>query len=172
MDDFETFKATREKMDPSTRKFSHRQWEKAYAAYRSSRERVNESTSPAKAGRGAKRRKRPGKTGVAHGGGGRGMTGNLRDEVRQNSAYGDLRLIVDLLAWIAIGLIVLTAAVKLVYYTNANAALVAVLVAASQVLGVILLRLLAHVVIDIPDIALHTALSPKRKSSGDEARDE
>ncbi|GEM_PF-4388531 len=45
MKDFETFKATREKMDPSTRKNSKYQWEKAYEAYRSSRERVRKRSS-------------------------------------------------------------------------------------------------------------------------------
>lgn len=90
--------------------------------------------------------------------------------MRENSAYGDLRLVLDVLAWVAVGLFVLTGAVRLVYYTNANAALVAVLMAASQVIGVIFLRLLVHVIIDIPDIALHDRIYPKRNRLREDAR--
>lgn len=90
--------------------------------------------------------------------------------MRENSAYGDLRLVLDVLAWVAVGLFVLTGAVRLVYYTNANAALVAILMAASQVIGVIFLRLLVHVIIDIPDIALHDRIYPKTNRLREDAR--
>lgn len=48
MKDFEAFKEARLKVDPSTRRNTKYQWEKAYEAYRSSRERVGR----AHAGRG------------------------------------------------------------------------------------------------------------------------
>jgi len=79
--------------------------------------------------------------------------------VRHKSAYSDLRMMVDLLAWIAIALTVLVGALKLVYYTNVSVALVAILEAVIMVIAVVALRLLAHVVIDIPDIALQKGLS-------------
>lgn len=68
-------------------------------------------------------------------------------------------MMVDLLAWIAIALVVLVGALKLVYYTNVSVALVAILEAVIMVIAVVALRLLAHVVIDIPDIALQKGLS-------------
>lgn len=170
MDDFDTFKANREKMDPSSRKFSDRQWQKAYAAYRRSRERVNETKSPARPDDASKGRRSADQSRASYSGSGHSPLGALRKEVRQNSAYGDLRLVVDVLAWVAIGLFVLTGAVRLVYYTNTNAALVALLVASSQVIGVIFLRLLVHVIVDIPDIALHDRIYPKTNRPKEDAR--
>lgn len=171
MDDFDTFKAKREKMDPSSRKFSDRQWRKAYAAYKRSRKRLSENSSAAKSGETPKRRRKSAKSGPSHGRPVHSPLGGLRDEVRENSAYRDLRLVVDILAWIAIGLFVLTGAIKLVYYTNSNAALVALLVAASQVVGVVFLRLLVHVIIDIPDIALYDRIYLKTNPPREEAKD-
>jgi hypothetical protein len=78
--------------------------------------------------------------------------------VRRHSAYSDLRMLVNLLAWIVIGLAILVGALKLVYYTNVSVALVAILEAVMMVIAVVALRLLAHVVIDIPDIALQKEL--------------
>lgn len=172
MDDFDTFKGKREKMDPSSRKFSDRQWRKAYAAYQRSRKRVNEVKSSEKSEDAPKRRKSSAKRGASRRGAGHSPLSGLRREVRENSAYGDLRLVVDVLAWVAIGLFVLTGAVKLIYYTNSNAALVAVLVAASQVVGVVFLRLLVHVIIDIPDIALFDRIFLKTNLPREEEKDE
>lgn len=78
-------------------------------------------------------------------------------------------MIVDLLAWIAIGLLVLTGGVKLFYYTNAPVALAAVLDVVTMVVGVVVLRLLAQVVIDIPDIALLKKLSKEIKVAKEDA---
>lgn len=154
MDDFETFKASREKIDPAARKFSESQWEQAYAAYRSSRERLKDGHSTqAEPGQSSRRRSslkgRSGKRVAAH-----RVTVSWRSELRHHSAYSDLRMLVDLLAWIVIALAVLAGALKLVYYTNVSAALVAILEALMMVIAVVALRLMAHVVIDIPDIAL------------------
>lgn len=160
MDDFETFKASRDKIDPSARKFSQAQWEKAYAAYRSSRERVKEVSGASQSnkarrssqGRGSAPKEQSSRSFTNH-----SPSAALRSEVRHSSAYSDLRMMIDLLAWVAIGLVVLSGVLKLLYYTNVSAALVAILQAVLVVITVVALRLLAHVIIDIPDIALFRA---------------
>lgn len=154
MDDFEAFKTSREKIDPTSRKMTDHQWQQAYDAYRISRERVGEG-KPIKGDGSSKRRSSSSKRAkssptVAH-----SPIVQLRNEVRQSSAYSDLRMMIDLLAWIAIGVIIVTAAVKLVYFTNGSVALVAILNAATQVIAAVVIRMIIHVVIDIPDIAMH-----------------
>lgn len=72
-------------------------------------------------------------------------------------------MMIDLLTWIALGLVVLIGALKLLYYTNVSAALVAILQAVLLVILVVALRLLAHVIIDIPDIALHGGRTEARE---------
>ncbi|MEO0509530.1 MAG: hypothetical protein AAF065_06700 [Verrucomicrobiota bacterium] len=160
MDDFETFKATRVKMDPSSHKMSEKQWQQAYTAYRSSRKRVAGSTSSTSSK--SKRRRRTTSSSpaprVSHKPSSIAPSNQLRNEVRLRSAYTDLRLLVDVLSWVVLGVVVLAAAVKLVYYTNISVALVALLDAVVWVVAVFGLRLLVHVIIDIPDIALYKAL--------------
>lgn len=167
MDDFETFKASREKIDPTSRKMTDHQWQQAYAAYRNSRERVGEGRKK-KSGGSSKRRR----SSSSHSGSTTTVAqipvANLRNEVRQNSAYSDLRMMIDLLVWIGIGVIVVTAAVKLIYYTNTSAAFVAILIAVTQVIAAVIFRMILHVIIDIPDIALHERLAKEasRKEQG------
>lgn len=170
MDDFETFKKSREKIDPTSHKMTDHQWQQAYLAYRNARERVGEgkqkkSSSSSKRRRSSSSRAESSR-GIAH-----SPIAQLRSDVRQSSAYTDLRMMIDLLAWIAIGVIVIAAAVKLVYYTNSSAAIVAILNAVIQVIAVVALRLFIRVVIDIPDIALHERLakenSHKERVGGD-----
>lgn len=162
MDDFDTFKASREKMDPSSRKMSDRQWQKAYAAYRSARERVGGSGGSDSSGKSRRRAKASASASSSahgsHGLSGGSELGQLRRVVRDQSAYADLRLIVDILAWIAIGIVVLAAVVTLFYYTSVPASIVSLLGAAVQVIGIVLARLLVQVFIDIPDIALHRSV--------------
>jgi hypothetical protein len=166
MDDFETFKASREKTDPSCRKMSDHQWNQAYAAYCSARERLA-GGGASKEGKSSKRRRS--KNGASARGAHRPSNvselGQLRQVVRNQSAYGDLRLIVDILAWVAIAVVVLAAMVTLFYYTSVPAAIASLLGAAVQVIGIVLLRLLVAVLIDIPDIALYRSLrelAPRR----------
>lgn len=158
MDDFDTFKASREKIDPTSRKFSERQWQKAYAAYCNSRKRVTGKTST-QSGESSRRQKKSGREGTKHVSSYRNPVAGLRNELRQNSAYSDLRLLLDLLAWIAIGVVVLAGVLKLAYYTDLSLSLAALLDTAVKVIGIVLLRLLAHVIIDIPDIALYNRIS-------------
>lgn len=159
MDDFETFKASREKMDPSSRKMSEHQWNQAYAAYCSARERVAGGGASTEGKSSKRRRSKNGASARgAHSPSNVSELGQLRQVVRNQSAYGDLRLIVDILAWVAIAVVVLAAMVTLFYYTSVPAAIASLLGAAVQVLGLVLLRLLVAVLIDIPDIALYRSL--------------
>lgn len=170
MDDFETFKTSREKIDPSARKFTQAQWDKAYAAYRSSRERVKEVTGSTQSNKGhadSQRRKSGSRGYSSRNYSSQSPAVDLRNEVRHKSAYSDLRMMIDLLAWIALGLVVLSGALKLLYYTNVPAALVAIIQAMILVVTVVALRLLAHVIIDIPDVVLH---SERNQSPQDSSR--
>ncbi len=155
MDDFESFKASREKMDPTSRKMSEQQWKQAYVAHCHARGRVSgRGVSESKAKTVKKRRKSSA---------GRGMhrpsnvseLGQLRHVVREQSAYADLRLIVDILSWIAVGLVILVGVVSIFFYTSVPASLVAILSAVVKVIVIVLARLLIQVLIDIPDIALY-----------------
>jgi hypothetical protein len=145
MDSFEDFKLSREKMDPSSRKLSEHQWNQAYAAYLKSRERVSGIDN------GTRKRGTHAPSNLSE-------LGLLRRTVRDQSAYADLRLIVNYLAWLAIVLVILATIVSLFYYTSSSASIVVLLKAALQVIGIVILRLLSQVLIDIPDIALFRAL--------------
>ena len=168
MEDFETFKASRLKIDPSSREMTDHQWKQSYAANRSARERVGISLDSE--ARGNKRRKsksvNPSDTenlirGLQRPSAVFGQN-NLRQVVRQQSAYADLRLIIDILAWVAIALFLLIAVISMLVYTSVSVAIMAILWAGIQIIGVVVARLLVHVVLDIPDIALHQSL---RKSA-------
>lgn len=167
MDDFETFKSSREKMDPTSRKMSDQQWKQAYAAYRSARERVSGSESKSKKRRSSKK-VAPARG--AHTPSSLSELSRLRRTVRDQSAYTDLRLVVDVLVWLAIAVVVLAAIITLFYYTSAPAAIISLLGAAVQVIGIVLVRLLVQVLIDLPDIALYQSLQgsvPGRAPSPD-----
>jgi hypothetical protein len=168
MEDFENFKASRLKIDPSSREMTDHQWKQSYAANRSARERVGISSDSE--GKGNKRRKskaaNPSDAENLIMGSQRpsAVSGpsNLRQVVRQQSAYADLRLIIDILAWVAIALFLVIAVISMLFYTSVSIAIMALLWAGIQIIGVVVARLLVHVVLDIPDIALHQSL---RKSA-------
>ncbi|NBB80518.1 MAG: hypothetical protein GVY36_13925 [Verrucomicrobia bacterium] len=155
MDDLESFKEARLKMDPTARKLSAGQWKRAYEAHLRAKKRVgsNRRDDGEDSDEGARvSERRSSRRGVS----GRriGDMGSLRRRVREQSAYSDLRLIIDVLAWIAIAVVVLTALVPLFFNTPIPVSLVAVLNAVIGVISVVAARLLVHVLIDIPDIAL------------------
>ncbi|HBR94558.1 MAG TPA: hypothetical protein DEA90_10380 [Opitutae bacterium] len=163
MDDFDSFKASREKMDPSARKMSERQWQQAYVAYRNTRERVvsaGERSSEARSGASSKKRLRSGSSGKSAGRGAHQPSSaselaQLRHLVREKSAYADLRLIIDILAWVAIAVALVAGVLTLLFYTSVLTALVSVLSIAMQVICIVVVRLLVQVLIDIPDIGLY-----------------
>ena len=162
MDTLENFKSSRQKMDPSSRNMSEHQWNQAYAAHLTSRERVGENNSNRRLVK--KENSRRG----THAPLNLSDLGLLRHTVRNQSAYADIRLIVNYLAWIAMVLVIFAAIVSLFYNTSYSASIVLILKAILQVLGIVILRLLIHVLIDIPDIALYKALrasKPKQFNS-------
>ena len=164
MEDFESFKASRIKMDPSSRQMTDHQWKQSYAANRSARERVGISADSD--GRGNKRRKSKSANSSDDASLIRGSQrpstvsgpSNLRQLVRQQSAYSDLRLIIDILAWVSIAVFILIAVVSMFFNTSAAGAIISLLWAGIQIIGVVVARLLVHVLVDIPDIALHQSL--------------
>ena len=171
MEDFEAFKASRVKMDPSSRQMTDHQWKQSYAANQSARERVG-------AGSGSedkvnKRQKSKSTNSSDPKSSLRGTQqssavsdlGNLRQVVRQQSAYSDLRLIIDILAWVSIAVFILIAVVSMFFYTSAGGAIISLLWAGVQIIGVVVARLLVHVLVDIPDIALHQSLQKSTAKS-------
>ena len=164
MEDFETFKASRLKLDPSSREMTDHQWKQSYSANRSARQRVGIISDPE--GRGNKWRKSKAANSSNDESLIRGSrrpstvssSSNLRQLVRQQSAYADLRLIIDILAWVASALFLMIAVISMFFYTSAPVAIMALLWAAVQIIGVVVARLLLHVVVDIPDIELYQSL--------------
>ena len=159
MKSFEEFKASREKMDPSTRKMSEHQWSQAYAAYCSAREHARGGHSSASKGGGASRRRSSAKSSSQgmHAPSAVSASGALRARVRAESAYADQRLLVNVLSWVILGAIVIVAILQAMLLPVPSAAGVVLLFGAVQALVVILLRMMVHVIIDIPDVALYRA---------------
>ena len=171
MEDFESFKASRMKMDPSSRQMTDHQWKQSYAANQSARERVGagsgsedkvnkrqkskstNSSDPKSSLRGSQQ-----SSAVSD-------LGNLRQVVRQQSAYSDLRLVIDILAWVSIAVFILIAVVSMFFYTSAVGAIISLLWAGLQIVGVVVARLVVHVLVDIPDIALHQSLQKSTAKS-------
>ena len=164
MEDFESFKASRLKMDPSSRQMSDHQWKQSYAANQSARERVgavldseavvnkrqklkSSNASDLKSSLRASQRL-----------GAVSDLSNLRRVVRQQSAYSDLRLIIDILAWVSIAVFIMIAVVTTFFTTSATGAIISLLWAGIHIIGVVVARLIVHVLVDIPDIALRQSL--------------
>lgn len=155
MDDFDTFKASRLKMDPSVRKMTEPQWQQAYAAHRSARKRATGSSShETSKGKSVRRKRKSRSRGGSRLPASLRAPTHLRDEVRSSSAYGDARLLIDVMAWVAISIVLLATLVKFLYYTNSAVYLSNALGAALQIVAIVSLRITLHILIDIPDIAL------------------
>lgn len=156
MEDLEAFKESRVKMDPSSRKLTDHQWQQAFEAHQRARGRLSGGGE----GSSRKRRRSSSKSHSARGQhqpSSQSALGALRHTVRQQSAYRDLRLVVDILFWTGIALVVLAAVLSLTYYTS-TVAIVALLEGLVTVIAIVFVRLLFHVIIDIPDIALYREL--------------
>jgi hypothetical protein len=92
----------------------------------------------------------------------------LKLQVRAESAYADLRLIVDILSWVMLGATVLAAVVEGLSYAAPMATGVVLLEGAIQAIAIIVLRLVAHVVIDIPDVALYRTCRGQHTAAEDD----
>lgn len=161
MRSFESFKAKREQIDPSSRKLSDSQWQQAYAAYKRSRERVHglsevqgepesasaESTKLPPAG--------------MHVPSTVSATGQLRETVRADSAYSELRTIIDMLAWVVVGLIAIIAIGQAIAFGASLGALLAFGGGLLNLVLVFLFKMLIHVLIDIPDVALYRVMQER-----------
>lgn len=166
MEDLEAFKQSRMKIDPSSRDMSDHQWQQSYEAYLRARGRVSGGAES----EGSSRKRRRSTSSLKsdssrgqHQPSSQTKLGLLRQLVRQESAYRDLRLVVDILAWVAVVLVVLGAGLSLLHYTVISLALVAMVNALFKVSVIVLVRLLVQVIIDIPDIALYRAAHEEAK---------
>ena len=164
MEDFDSFKASRVKLDPSSRQMTDHQWKQSYVAYQTARERVGVGSGPQSKVNRRQKLKSANSSDPRNSQGASLQLGavsdlsNLRQVVRQQSAYPDLRLIVDILAWVSIAVFILIAVVSMFFYTSVAGAIISLLWAGVQIIGVVVARLLVHVLVDIPDIALHQSL--------------
>jgi hypothetical protein len=164
MENFEAFKESRLKMDPTSRNLSDLQWKQAFEAHLRARGRVG----PGEEGSYRKRRGSSSKAQSSRGQhqpSAHSALSALRYVVRQQSAYHDLRLVVDILSWTGVVLVILAAVVSLMYYTSTTVAIVALLEALVKVIGIILVRILVHVIADIPDVALFRATQQAKHES-------
>jgi hypothetical protein len=92
-------------------------------------------------------------------------SGALKAHVRAESAYADLRLIVDLLSWVILATILIITILQAMLFSLPAATGVALLSGAIKALAVVVLRLVVHVIIDIPDVALYRASVAQRTAS-------
>ena len=164
MKKFEDFRRSREKMDPSTRKLSEHQWGQAYAAYCSARENSRGGRSSA-AKDGSQRRRNSSSAAGMHGPSTLSASGVLKAHIRAESAYADLRLIVNLLSWVILATILIITILQGMLFPLPGATSIALLSGAIKALGVVVLRLVVHVIIDIPDVALYRASVAQRTAS-------
>ena len=164
MKKFEDFRRSREKMDPSTRKLSEHQWGQAYAAYCSARENPRGGRSST-AKDGSQRRRNSSSAAGMHGPSTLSASGALKAHIRAESAYADLRLIVNLLSWVILAAIIIITILQGMLLQLPGATSLALLSGAIKALGVVVLRLVVHVIIDIPDVALYRASVAQRTAS-------
>ena len=163
MEDFEAFKQSRVKMDPTSRKLTDHQWRKAYEANQRARDRLSGSFE------GSPRQRRRSSS-SSHSGQGQHQPSTiselsaLRNTVRQQSAYQDIRMALDLVSWSGVVLVVLAAAVSLTYYSS-TLAIVALLEDLAKVAAILFIRFIGHVIVDIPDVALYRELKKSSDST-------
>lgn len=170
MKNFDEFVASREKMDPSTKKMSEHQWKQAYAAYCNSRNRVRKSSGSRRSDSSGDSSRQPSSRSKGkHQQSGLPAGNALRIQVREQTAYADLRLIVDVLAWVAIGVIIVKALIIMSMGVGAFGLLSSLFDGALGVVIAFVLKLLVQAIIDIPDIALLRAAS--ETTQGPEASD-
>lgn len=160
MKDFETFKKQRQKDDPLAVKMSDDQWQEAYAAYRKSRKRVAGQRSDRKKQSEKRKssRRRRGKSSS------RSSPNNPHSDskaamirrIRAESSYRELRILVDGLAWVAAGLILLGLLIEMLYPTAAAVLSSAILTTALQLIAVFGLRAMFQVLADVADLSLHS----------------
>ncbi len=161
MKDFESFKESRSKVDPSARNLSDQKWQQAYAAYRKARKRVgrsqetplDESVSGGD-GVGSRKGRRSRRKSQAVDRSFLNPRQVLIEQIRANSAYAELRMLVDTLAWVAIGLILVSLVIKFFVFTAVLGLLIALFGALLQFIGVLAVRKLFQILFDVADLAI------------------
>jgi len=91
-------------------------------------------------------------------------SGALKAHIRAESAYADLRLIVNLLSWVILAAIIIITILQGMLLQLPGVTSLALLSGAIKALGVVVLRLVVHVIIDIPDVALYRASAAQRSA--------
>ncbi|MEC7487881.1 MAG: hypothetical protein VYE55_06195 [Verrucomicrobiota bacterium] len=152
MKSFKSFKSSREKVDPLSRKMNQHQWEQAYEAYCSSRYRVSQSYSKDRfdTNKGNKPKS------ASHRPSALSSIGALRNEIRSISAHSEVRKIINLLCWIAIVLTSITTILKFLFYPGFDSQIIALLNGAGRVALLLLLKYISQILIDISDSSLFT----------------
>jgi hypothetical protein len=167
MQNFEDFKKSRLTMDPTSRNLTDHQWEQSYAAFQISQQRASGGSSKRKgeggSSRGSGRRRHSTKQASKgmHAPTALSKTGFLIREVRKETAYSELRFLVNILSYLLMALIVGNALFQVVVFTSMLAGVSVLLTAGLQIVIVVLAKLLVQVLIDIPDVLLY------RHSQGD-----
>lgn len=182
MDSFEAFKESRLAMDPSTKKLTDHQWEQSYKAYLSSRKRVRatsqRSSSESNSEDGSRRRRSSQRSG-----GGKSHTTSkgqhlpasltkaalLKHQIKQESAYQDLRLLLNVVVYVLMGLVVFRSLFQVFLYTSTLSVVSMLLDAALQIVLLLIGKWLLHVIIDIPDILLYRELNAGKDSEATES---
>lgn len=176
MKTFEEFVASREKIDPSTKSMTEHQWVQAYSAYCSSRERLREGRKKVRAkSSGSEERSKSGSRQHSRGVHRPSSVSDmalLKTRIREQSAYRDLRLIIDVLAWVAIAVIIVIALLGIFAGFNFYSSLSALVAGGLNVLLVFVVKFLIQVIIDIPDIALYRQVHQRAVLSSTEAESE
>jgi len=182
MQSFEEFKKSRLAMDPTSRQLTDLQWEQAYNAHKASRQRVSggrrRGREPSRSSRskdktsstsGKTRKRRSSEPSVPAPANYSSQTkaGLILRRVRAASAYGDLRLLINLLAYVLLGLVLISVGIKVFFFTGGLVVITAILEGLLQIAGIFLLRYLAHVLVDIPDVMLYRELNHESSVDSD-----
>lgn len=179
MESLEEFKQSRLKIDPSARKLTEMQWEQAFEAYKTSRQRVGQTGQSSEEGGSSRRsssRKRSSSSRRHASGSSRASvqasasltkTGLLKFQIQKASAYQDLRLLVNVLAYVLIALIVISVLFNIFVLPEILMAISILLTGLCQIVGVLILRMLIQALVDIPDILLYRATQDASDPNGD-----
>ena len=150
MKSFKSFKSSRQKVDPMSRKMNQHQWEQAYDAYCSSRQRVSQPHSTDRLGiNGGVKSKGP-----SHRPSALSSIGALRNDIRAISAYSEVRITINLLCWIAIGVTGISTVLKFLFYPGFDSQVLALLNGGGRVALLFVLKYLSQILIDTSDSSL------------------
>ena len=167
MQSFEEFQKNRMAIDPTSRGLTDLQWEQSYKAYIASRERVKGASASghrSRSGRSSDSSRRhrsdsaPSRPPRVYDRSSLTKAGLLRQQIQGQSAYQDLRLLINILAYALIGVVTIATAFMVYISNSPMMGFSALISGVLQVVSVIVVRLIVNVIIDIPDILLYREL--------------